>query len=69
MLNDRKIFLTKNGAIGEWGRPIHVSTSLVHANKLNESANLTAKAALHGFSRMLAVELAAGYFITWAYLD
>ncbi|WP_236417447.1 hypothetical protein [Paenibacillus sp. JJ-223] len=46
-----------------------MSTSLVHANKLNESANLTAKAALHGFSRMLAVELAAGYFITWAYLN
>jgi len=44
---------------GGWGRLIHVSTSLVHDGKPNETANLTAKAALHGFSRTLAVELAA----------
>lgn len=38
---------------------IHVSSSLVYAGKPNETANLTAKAALHGFSRTLAAELAS----------
>ncbi|WP_339323261.1 SDR family oxidoreductase [Paenibacillus sp. FSL W8-0194] len=44
---------------GGWGRLIHVSSSLVYSGKPNESANVTAKAALHGFSRTLAVELAS----------
>ncbi|MCJ8010418.1 SDR family oxidoreductase [Paenibacillus sp. KQZ6P-2] len=43
----------------KWGRFIHVSSSLVHSGKPNESANVTSKAALHGFSRTLALELAA----------
>ncbi|WP_186325888.1 SDR family NAD(P)-dependent oxidoreductase [Paenibacillus sp. Y412MC10] len=44
---------------GGWGRLIHVSSSLVYAGKPYETANLTAKAALHGFSRTLAAELAS----------
>ncbi|UUZ97605.1 SDR family oxidoreductase [Paenibacillus sp. P25] len=44
---------------GGWGRLIHVSTSLVQDGKANAAANLTAKAALHGLSRSLAVELVA----------
>lgn len=44
---------------GQWGRLIHVSSSLVRDGKPNASANLASKAALHGFSRSLAVELAA----------
>ncbi|GGD78110.1 SDR family NAD(P)-dependent oxidoreductase [Paenibacillus nasutitermitis] len=43
---------------GKWGRLIHISSSLVRDGKPNETANLTSKAALHGFSRSLAVELA-----------
>jgi len=40
-----------------WGRLIHVSTCLVRDGKALESANLAGKAALHGFSRALAIEL------------
>ena len=44
---------------GKWGRLIHISSSLVQDGKPHETAKLTSKAALHGFSRSLAVELAA----------
>ena len=44
---------------GKWGRLIHISSSLVRDGNPNETVNLTSKAALHGFSRSLAVELAA----------
>ncbi|MBB6690682.1 SDR family oxidoreductase [Cohnella xylanilytica] len=44
---------------GGWGRIVFVSSSLVRDGKPGHTANLASKAALHGFSRALASELAA----------
>lgn len=41
-----------------WGRLVHVSSSLVQDGKADNTANITAKAALHGLNKSLATELA-----------
>ncbi len=41
-----------------WGRLVHISSSLVQDGKAFNTANITSKAALHGFNKSLATELA-----------
>lgn len=42
----------------KWGRLVHVSSSLVQDGKAYNTANIAGKAALHGFNKSLAIELA-----------